>query len=188
MEEAELITRSQQGNTASFDALVQKHYSLVFNIAYRMLSDQEQAADATQLTFVRAFRSLGTFRGDAALATWLYRIAVNVCLDQVRRQPDEAVGLTLLGPDGEGEQPLPDSSLDPARVVERQECQRLVHEGLARLATEHRSVLVLYDLHGMSYEEIAEVLQIPLGTVKSRLNRARHALKQILYPHLELFE
>jgi len=186
--QAELIRRCQEGDTASFDPLVQEHYTLAYNTAYRMMSDHERAADATQLAFVRAFKSLRNFRGDAAFSTWLYRIVVNVCLDQMRQQPQGAVGLTFVGDEHEEERPLPDTTDDPAATAEQHQRQQLVHSALGQLPAEHRAVLVFYDLNGFSYEEIASILQVPLGTVKSRLNRARHALKEVLAPHLELFE
>lgn len=186
---AELIRQCQEGDTSGFDALVREHYALAYNTAYRMLGDQEQAADATQAAFVRAFRSLRNFRGDAAFSTWLYRIVINVCLDQMRQTTLGSVSLTFGGgEDEEAERPLSDPADEPIEAVQRRQRQQAVHEALSKLAPEHRSVLVLYDLAGLAYDDIAYILQVPLGTVKSRLNRARHALKEVLAPSLELFD
>jgi len=188
-DEALIIRRCQEGDTSSFDLLVKQYYALVYNSAYRIMGNREQAADATQQAFIRAFRSLKSFRGEATFSTWLYRIVTNVCLDQMRQQPHGLVGLTFTDDEGEQQQrPLPAADADPSDTTIQHQRQRLVHEALGQLAPQHRIVLVLYDLNGLSYEEIAAILQVPLGTVKSRLNRARHALKEKLAPHLELFE
>ena len=187
--EAEIIRQCQAGDSNSFDLLVQEHYTRVYNTAVRMLGDTDRAADATQAAFVRAFSSLRSFRGEASFATWLYRIVVNVCLDELRDAARQPAGLTFVADDDEPqERSLPDEQADPARQAARHERQALVHEALQQLAPEQRIVLVLYDLNGFSYQEAAQVLEIPVGTMKSRLNRARNALKEVLRPHLELFE
>lgn len=189
-DDLELVKRCQQGDRDGFDELVRRHYALAYNIAYRMLGDHDRAADATQAAILRAYRAIPRFRHDASFSTWLYRIVTNVCLDQIRRQERGARSLTLLGEDDGtalDEMDIPDHSGDPAAAAEQQERQELVQQALVRLAPDHRAVLVMYDLSGLSYEEVAQALDIPLGTVKSRLNRARHALKQELAPHMELF-
>ena len=175
--EDSLILRAQAGDRCSFDRLVETSYALVFNTAYRILGDRDAAADATQTAFVRAYRSLHTFRRSSSFTTWLYRIATNVCLDTVRRQARQAQSLTA-DDDQLTEREVPDHRAEPERALLQGELQRAVHRALQRLSTEHRTVLVLYDLAGFSYEEIAEVLKLPLGTVKSRLNRARNALRE----------
>ncbi len=188
--DAELVRQSQAGDRASFDVLVRRHWTLAYNIAHRMLGDQDRASDATQAAIVRAYRALARFRQDATFSTWLYRIVTNVCLDQLRQQDRGTQSLTLLdGGDGDGleEMEIPDATGDPAAAAEQQERQALVQTALTRLAPDHRAVLAMYDLSGLSYEEIADALEVPLGTVKSRLNRARHALKEELAPHMELF-
>ena len=188
--EAEIIRQCQAGDSSSFDLLVQEHYTRVYNTAFRMLGDTDRAADATQAAFVRAFSSLRSFRGEASFATWLYRIVVNVCLDELRDAAKRPAGLTFVADDDDEpqERSLPDEQADPARQAARHERQAVVHEALQQLAPEQRMVLVLYDLNGLSYQEAAQVLEIPVGTMKSRLNRARNALKEVLRPHLELFE
>jgi RNA polymerase sigma-70 factor, ECF subfamily len=190
-EDAELVLRCRDGDRGSFDELVRRHYALGFNTAFRMLGDRDLAADAIQAAFVRAYKAIGRFRQDATFATWLYRIVTNVCLDRLRQLEKTAQSLTLPDDDGDGaleEMEVADRRGGPVEGAERKERQALVHEALQRLAPEHRAVLVLYDLHGSSYEEIAAALDVPLGTVKSRLNRARHALKEKLMPHRELFD
>ncbi len=187
--DSNLIARSKAGDRAAFDALVRDHYALVYNTAFRMLGEQGAAEDATQTAFVRAYRSLDRFRGGSAFSTWLYRIVSNVCLDMLRARRDDTVALEIAhGDDDDTEQrPLPDGTAEPAALAERAERQQVVHRAIGRLSDDHRVVLVLCDIAGLSYEEIAEILDMPIGTVKSRLNRARLALKDILTPHLELF-
>jgi len=188
--ESEIIRQCQAGDTSSFNLLVEEHYTRVYNTALRMLGTPDSAADATQAAFVRAFRSLDSFRGDASFSTWLYRITANVCLDELRNRPQEPVSLTFVSDNDEEpqEHSIPDSRTEPSARVARDERQRVVHEAIQQLSAEYRLVLVLYDLNGFSYKETAQVLGIPVGTVKSRLNRARNALKEVLRPHLELFE
>lgn len=188
--EAATIRAAQRGDRAAFDRLVEAHYRAVYNTAYRMLGTASAAADATQSVFLRVFEALHSFRGDASFATWLYRISMNVCLDELRRRKHQPLSLTEEDEDGEGagERDLPDETEQPARTAEQRELQRLVHEGLSRLPEDFRTIIVLYDLRGLAYQEIAEVLDIPLGTVKSRLNRARAALREEMAAHLELFD
>lgn len=179
LSEHDLIIQAQAGDRRSFDELVARSYPLVFNTAYRILGDHDSAADATQTSFVRAYRSLRTFRRSSSFTTWLYRIVSNVCLDMVRRQKRHGHSLTLdAEEEAAPEREIPDDRHHPERVALATELQQAVHQALGRLSLEHRVVLSLYDLAGFSYEEIAEMLKLPLGTVKSRLNRARLALKQ----------
>ncbi len=187
--DAQLVTRAKGGDRRSFDLLVQRHHNLVYNTAYRMLGDAGGAEDATQTAFIRAYRSLSRFRGKSAFSTWLYRIVSNVCLDALRTRRDDSVGLEVSydGDDEVQQRPLPDESAEPAANAERSELQRVVHRAISQLPEDYRMVLVLYDITGFSYEEIAGILQIPLGTVKSRLNRARLALRDVIAPDLELF-
>lgn len=185
--ENDLIVQAQAGDRHSFDQLVARAYPLVFNTAYRIVGDHDAAADATQMAFVRAFRSLRTFRRSSSFTTWLYRIVSNVCLDMVRRDKRRTQSLTLDSDDDPlVERDIPDDTALPERTVLETELQQTVHRALGQLRMEHRTVLVMYDLAGFSYEEIAEMLKLPLGTVKSRLNRARLALREEMEKNLEL--
>jgi RNA polymerase sigma-70 factor, ECF subfamily len=189
LDERDLIERSQRGDTQAFDRLVGEHYVMVYNTAYRMLGSPDLAEDATVEAFARAYRSLDRFRGEATFSTWLYRIVTNVCLDYLRGSAQTTISLDEgWGEEGEQQREVPDESTNPARTALQRRRQEVVHQALQRLSGDHRAVLVLYDLHGFPYEEVSAILGVPVGTVKSRLNRARHALKQELTPHLELFE
>lgn len=181
--DAELVRRSQAGDTEAFDQLVRRHQARTISIAYGVLGDLDAAHDAAQEAFVAAWRALGQFQGQAAFGTWLYRILRNVCLDIIRKRRMRAelaldAGETYdVGPADAAPGPLAEAELD-------ERCA-LVRRALASLAPHHRELLVLFDIEGMSYQEMCEVVGLPMGTVKSRLNRARHALRHQLAPLLE---
>jgi RNA polymerase sigma-70 factor (ECF subfamily) len=195
--EHRLIERCRSGDLTAFDELVAQHQNRIYNLCYWTLGDADEAADAAQTVFVRAFRSFANFRGDSALSTWLHRIAINVTIDAARRRQRAPLSLSVLE-GGDGEAGLrevdsaasyfttPDSTAQ--EVVTRGERQRAVREALSTLPDHHRTVLVLFDIEGHSYEEVANLLELPLGTVKSRLNRARLALRDKLAGCRELFE
>jgi len=186
--DAELIRNVQAGDGGAFDLLVERHYRAVYNTAYRMVGTPAAAADATQMALIRAYEALPSFRGDASFSTWLYRITMNVCLDELRRLKNRPLSLTEEDEDGTplGERDVPDTAEEPVQAAEQRELQRLVHEAIGRLAEDYRTVIVLYDIRGLSYRQISDVLEIPLGTVKSRLNRARNALREEMAQHMEL--
>ncbi|MFO8081955.1 MAG: sigma-70 family RNA polymerase sigma factor [Armatimonadota bacterium] len=188
--DSELVRASRAGDAEAFDCLVEAHYRSVYNTAYRMLRTPSAASDATQATFVRVWEALSSFRGDASFSTWLYRITMNVCLDELRRNKNQPLSLTVEDDDGEpsGERDMPDFSDEPASTAEQRQLQELVHEAIGRLSDDFRAVIVLYDIRGLSYQEISDALEIPLGTVKSRLNRARQALREEMEPWAELFD
>jgi RNA polymerase sigma-70 factor, ECF subfamily len=164
-----LIDRFRGGDEAAFTALVERHERRVYNLAYRILGRAEDAREASQDAFLSCFRNLSRFRGDAAFTTWLHRIAVNACYDMLRRrQPIPFSELELVEPP-----PAPDHAEAAAAAVD-------VHRALQEVPIEFRAVIVMYDLHGMPYEEIAQALEVPLGTVKSRLHRGRVALGRAL--------
>ncbi len=184
----ELITRSQRGDAQAFDRLVSLTFQNVYNTAYRMVNNANDASDATQEAFIRAFKSIKSYRRDASFSTWLYRIVVNVCLDIIRRKRRDPASASDLEsdtdlPTGIGS---PDRPPMPEQMAETRERQAVVHAAIGKLSEEHRTVLVLFDIQGLTYDEISETLGIPVGTVKSRLNRARMALKTLLEPHMEL--
>lgn len=185
---AALVARAQASDREAFDRLVDETHSLAYATAYRLIGDADAASDAVQEAYVRAYSSLHTFRGHSSFTTWLYRIVVNVSLDTLRRRARAPERLTLVDEE-HGEQPIEivDRSADPHADIERFERQAAVQRALLRLSDDHRAVLVLFDLNGLAYEEIAEILSVPLGTVKSRLNRARLALRDALGEDAELF-
>ncbi len=188
--EQQLLERCRGGDTTAFDEIVEQHQNRVFNLCYWVLNDHEAAADAAQDAFVRAFRAIGNFRGDCAFSTWLHRIAVNVALNAARSRRHTPLPFSALENDETGTRPPePVDPIDnPQDMLTRRERRRVVRCALAELPEHHRLVLVLFDIQGHSYEEMAELLELPLGTVKSRLNRARLALRDKLEAQRELFQ
>ncbi|MFN2590007.1 MAG: sigma-70 family RNA polymerase sigma factor [Actinomycetota bacterium] len=167
--DTELVTEARAGNQAAFAELVRRHERRVYNLAYRMLGRAEDARDAAQDAFVSCYRNLRRFRGDAAFSTWLHRIAVNACYDILRKRPQEAVELS----EGLAEGATADHADPTSTGVD-------VQRALARIAIEFRVVVVMHDVLGYPYEDIAATLEVPLGTVKSRLHRGRVALGEEL--------
>lgn len=184
--ESALIAKCMDGNLEAFDRLMEIHQSRIYNLTYRMMGGKEDASDLTQETFLRAFNSLNRFRGSSSFSTWLYRIACNLCLDEIKRQKRQkarVVDSTVQTADDEEIDLIEqtgDSSLDPQEVLIRRERQEMIQQAIATLPEHQRATLVLYDIQGEPYEEIAQALDISIGTVKSRLNRARLSLKSRL--------
>lgn len=178
-EERAIIDRVLQGNTNAFEQLVREHEKGVYNLALRMLGREQDALDASQESFFKAYRSLRSFRGDSRFSVWLYRLTSNVCLDMLRKASREGAAMSVSGEDLQ-DLPDPDSRHDPQEILERREKQRAVHAGLGKLPEPFRQILILRDINGLSYEEIGQVLDLEPGTVRSRLFRARQKLAGIL--------
>ncbi|GBC99387.1 ECF RNA polymerase sigma-E factor [bacterium HR17] len=174
-----LVQRAKAGDSSAFDQLVERHYQKVFALAFHLLGNADDAADATQEAFVRAFERLHQFRGDATFSTWLYRITVNICRDARRRFRPTPFSQLSEGDKDTLDAVLESADPDPAEEWQRRERREAVHRVLQRLPAEFQQVLVLCDLQGLTYAEVAAVLGVPEGTVKSRLHRARHAFKEL---------
>lgn len=164
-----LVQRCLGGDSSAFSTLVSRHERRVYNLAFRLLGRHEDARDATQETFLSCYRRLSTFRGDAAFTTWLHRIAVNASYDMLRKRPLET---SLEDPSLEGPG-VPDHSEASATAID-------VQRALASVPLEFRAALVMRDVQGFAYEDIAKALQLPIGTVKSRLHRGRVALGRLM--------
>ncbi len=186
MDEKKLIKRIKSGDRYAFDELVREYQTKVIHIAYAMLSDYEEANDAAQETFVKVYRFVDNFRHDSSLSTWIYRITKNVCLDFLRKRKEATISIDEENEDGKRIE-IEDSSKTPEKIAEENERRKLLRKALAELDDNSRMMITLYELEGMSYDEIADILKIPVGTVKSRLNRAREKLKKILFEKRELF-
>ena len=186
MDEKALIAATQRGEVPAFNQLVLTHQSMVYNLAYRILGDAEAAADASQDAFLAAFRAIKKFRGGSFKA-WLLRIATNACYDQLRykqRRPTSPLEALLVETD------KPSSFTDPTEGPEgytlRQELGQAIQAGLNTLPPDQRVALVLSDVQGFSYQEIAEITRSSLGTIKSRLSRGRAKLRDYLLEQGEL--
>lgn len=183
MNPTEIIQSAQSGDLNSFNELVLKYQNRLFNIALRMLGSEAYAEDAVQNAFILAYRGLARYRG-GSFDFWLLRILKNVCYDELRRQKRHAT-CTLepwLHDDEEIETPnwLTDHTQDPTGQVEMAELDRAIQDGLCSLPPEYRLVIALIDVNGLDYNEAAQVIGVPIGTVKSRLARARLKLRAIL--------
>jgi RNA polymerase sigma-70 factor (ECF subfamily) len=179
--ESDLVTLAQQGNLEAFNQLVMFHQDKIYGLAMRMLGDQASAEDITQNTFLSAFRSLPGFR-NGSFRSWLYRIATNACYDELRRRKSHPLQ-TLEAEEDEGEEFLPgydfsQVSPSPEKEYERKESEQFAQQMLSRLSADYRAVVVLVDLQEMEYLEAARILNVPVGTVKSRLARARLQLQR----------
>lgn len=182
--ERDLVKRARGGDVAAFEELISDQQDRIYNVAYRMVGDPELALDMAQEVFLKAFRSIKAFRSQARFSTWLYSIATNVCLDEIRKMKRRPYQQSLNRPidteEGEIEWELPSPGPGPEEEVERGEVQRAVQEALLRIPDDQRLLIVLRDLEDLSYQEIADRMGWPLGTVKSGLYRARQALKEQL--------
>ena len=186
MNEKELILLLQQGDEAAFETLLHLYEKKVYTLCRRMCGNDEDAQEAAQDAFLSLWRSAKSFRGEASLSTWLYRLATNACIDLLRRNKRGGERVSL--DDEETTFELADGRPLPEQVVERRETQKLIEEGLAALPEDYRAVLLLREAEGLSYAEIAQVTQLELGTVKSRINRARALLRNYLTASGNFFE
>lgn len=183
MSEKELISRAQKGDEDAFAQLMEAHQGKVYGLILRLTSSPEDALELSQETFFNAWRGLPGFHGESRFSTWLFRLASNVTIDFLRREKRRRsiMGSSLSEGDLDGGQwDVPDERFTPQSEVERTELQEAVHRGLSKLSDEHRTVLLLRELSGLSYREIGDILQLEEGTVKSRIARARLALKEVL--------
>lgn len=187
--DAELIQLAREGDGQAMDALVRRHYRSVYNLALRLSNNYDDAQDIVSEAFIRVHNALPSFRGDANFTTWLYRIVKNVFLDERKKQRirshsslEEMVELEDNSVARQVEDPRP----LPEMVVERTEQAALVQAAVMTLPKNQRVMIALYHFQHLAYEEIAEIMGLPIGTVKSRLNRARLALKEKLVGNREL--
>jgi len=187
-DEAELVHELQAGSETAFDWLVTHYHAPVYNLILSMLGDTSDAADGTQEVFLKAFRGIRQFRQGSSLKTWLYRIAIREALNQKRwfkRHLQKNVSIDTEPEEGQLRLEIPDAGGTPFEQLAAHEIQVAVQGALQQVAEAFRSAVILRDLEGLSYEEVAEVLECSVGTVKSRILRGRRALKEILEPMLQ---
>ena len=192
-EESLFVLRLKANEDAAYDELVRVYHASIFHVAYRMLGDSAEASDVVQEIFLKVFRNIGGFKGEAALKTWIFRIALSEILNRLRwwrrRYRFATVSLDdhpATNGNGRNGRYVADSKPTPEEVLESKEQETAIQQALSRLSSDHRSIIVLRDIEGFSYSEIAEVLGISIGTVKSRIARARSDLKKSLMCYLSV--
>ncbi len=176
-----LLARAKKGEIAAFESLMTAYENRVYTLALRSTGSEQDAADITQEVFLRAWKSLDSFRGDSSLSTWLYRVTSNLCVDFARKRAVESGTASI----DDAESPAasiadPSRTIQPEQAVENQELREELQYAIAQLSEEHRKVVLLRDVAGLAYTEIARTLGVEEGTVKSRLARARNSLRKIL--------
>lgn len=184
-----LVKRSKDGKLDAFEELVKRYEGNVYTVAYRLMGNHADASDLAQDAFIRAYQSLQSFREDAGFATWLYRITSNICLDEIRkhnRHKKLSLDEMILNPGGNPI--LAVTELSPEENLEKTEVKDLVQRYLNTLSREHRLILILREIQGLSYKEIAFCLDCSINTVKTRLLRARQALKVRIFETREPLE
>ena len=182
MEEKQLIEQAGKGNEEAFSQLVLQYEKQISNLTLRMTGDRDTAFDLTQETFLKAWRAISLFQFDSKFSTWLCRIASNTCIDFLRKQKKrQTISLTAVDEDNEAyEIAVSDSSLDPARIAEAAQDREMVFQALQSLPADYRIALSLRAIEDMSYDQIAEALNLSPGTVKSRISRARERIRKLL--------
>jgi RNA polymerase sigma-70 factor (ECF subfamily) len=174
-----LIQRFRAGEETAFEQLVERYYQRIDRLAQQLVRHPMVAEDITQEVFLRAYRALPRFRGEASLYSWLYRITVNLCFNYLRRQAHR------LDAAQDAEVSALPAAADPSVVLETQERERLIRGAIDMLPSHYRIAIILRDLEGLSYQDIADILDIPLGTVKSRINFGKGLLRKALRPMLD---
>ena len=178
MTEKELVRAAAGGDESAFGELVRIYENKAYHLALRMVGNAEDAYDVAQDAFLAAWRGLPSFRGESGFSTWLYRLVSNAAIDHLRRTKHQRGNVSL--DDEELNLDAPDNSPTPQEAAEEKDLKEAVAAGLRELSDDHRTVLVMREVQELSYEEIAESLQLDLGTVKSRISRARSHLRKIL--------
>lgn len=186
MNERELIARLQKRDEAAFEELIRQYEKKVYTLCFRMCGNSEDAEEAAQDAFLALWRGIDRFRQESSLSTWIYRLATNACIDTLRRRKKQSGSVSL--DDEELFVDAVDTSPQPQETVEHREAQKLLQEGLSTLPEEYRKVLILREIEGLSYTEIAESASIELGTVKSRISRGRSLLRNFLSGNGNFFE
>ncbi len=180
--ENRLLTKARQGNVQAFEELSGSYYTKVYNICYRMLNNPEDASEQAQETFIKAFRYIRDFKGNCSFSTWIYRIATNTCLDFIRKNKNK----NTISMEQETFEELTvkdrliSNSPGPEKIAENNAQREAIKKALSQMNEKNRMIIILRDFRGLSYEQIAVTLETPVGTVKSRISRARSELRELL--------
>ncbi len=187
-DDAMLIARAKRGDYDALDALIRKHETRAYQYAYRLTRNAEEASDVVAEAFVRVYNAIHNFKGYSAFTTWLYRILTNCFLDIRKKERSRpCTSLETSSADGDLERQIEYRGRSPFEETERKEKETTMQAAVANLPDYQRAIILMYHIEMMSYEDMAKVLDLPIGTVKSRLNRARHSLRDSLKDQKELF-
>ena len=178
--DTDLVARAAAGEGTCFDALVERYHRQMVNFVFRMVGNYETALDLTQEVFIKVYGSLGRYNPEFKFSTWIYKIASNTAIDYLRKQSVALSPLYLVNDDEEFELPIPAKGPSPERALERSERSAQIEEAISKLPPRYRELIVLRHVSDLSYDEIAEVTSLPLGTVKNRIFRAREAMRKHL--------
>lgn len=185
----EIIDLARGGDSRAFEQIVSEYQNRVFSTAYRICGSREDALDLSQEVFLRVFSSLSSYKGEATFSTWLYRVCVNLCIDYGRKNKKHPLSLTLETTDeGAQEYEIPDVSADPHGLLEQKQTREQIQRAMLELSEDHRVILVLREIDGLSYDAIAGVLNLETGTVRSRIARARLSLREVLLKSGNFFD
>ena len=187
--DALLVQQAKDGDMAAFERLIIQYEKMVYNIALKMMSNQEDAKDVSQDVFIKLFRNLDKFKGDSSFSTWTYRIAVNTCIDELRKRKKKmtvSIDMETEGEDSKIKRELTDNAPTPEESYLEKEGTEKIRAAMEQLSNDHKMMITLRDFQGLSYTEIAEITELSLGTVKSRIARARLQLKNLLLVNGEL--
>ena len=183
-----LICKASKNNTEAFEKLISPYTTQLLNLAYRILKNRQDAEDALQDAYLKIYKSLNAFEGHSTFKTWAYKIVTNVCLDMLRKQKKVSeTSLNVTNNEGEYEITISDDTYSPEISAQKKAAFDALKDALETLGEEQKIVITLRDINGLSYDEIAEITSTSIGTVKSRINRARLHLKKLLQKNKELF-
>ena len=189
--EKELIKKAKEGHIESFENLIEAHEKRVYNISLKMLKNEQDAFDAAQDTFLKAFKYISKFKEESSFSTWIYRIAVNVCLDIIKKKKETqnqiSIEQQITLKDNEITLQFEDEKQNVLEDVIKAERKEALYKAIEKLKPDQKKMIILRDIEGFSYEEISKITGITTGTVKSKINRARNALKTLLLENKELF-
>jgi RNA polymerase sigma-70 factor (ECF subfamily) len=185
------LKKAKSGDIEAFEILVEGHQKRIYNIALKMLGNKDDAMELSQEALIKIYKSIKKFKEESSLSTWIYRITTNVCLDYLRKMKNKktySIDETLDLDEGEVNIQIVDNSNRPDKIFEQKETREMIKKSINQLSVDQRMVVILKDIEGYSYEEISNYLKVPVGTVKSRINRARILLKNIVKKNMELLD
>ena len=181
MSDEELVKKVKNGDVDAFEQIITKYEKKIFGLIYNMLRNENEIEDVAQEVFIKVYKNLDKFHGDSSLYTWIYKIATNLCLDQIKKRKEVIyIDEKLQLDDGEVEFQIPSDEKLQDEIYEQKELKQKLESCIDKLPEKQKAMIVLRDIKGLSYDEIAEILDLKLGTVKSQINRARLKLKELL--------